>query len=50
MSEQEKVFKQRYYRNFNTLCLCSPVLLSSNIQYEHVATLERVQTTILSEP
>ena len=31
------MFKQRYYRNINTLSLCSPVLLSGNVQSDHVA-------------
>jgi len=50
MSQQGKWFKQRYYRNLNTLSLCSPVLLSGNIQPEHVEAVENIQTTILSEP
>jgi len=47
MSQQGKWFKQRYYRNINTLSFCRPVLLSGNLQSEHVATVEKVQTTIL---
>jgi len=31
------MIKQRYYRNINTLRLCRPVLLSGNLQSEHVA-------------
>ena len=42
-------FKQRYYRNINTLRLCRPVLLSGNFQSEHVAAGENVETKILSE-
>ena len=49
MSQQCKFFKQIYYRNINNFSLCRPVLLSGNVQSEHVATEERVQTTILSE-
>jgi len=49
MSQQGNGFKQRYYRNFNTLSLCRPVLLSGNVQSEHVAAREIVQTKILSE-
>jgi len=37
MLQQWKVFKQRYYRNFNNLSLCRPVLLSGKFQSEHVA-------------
>jgi len=44
------MFKQRYYRKLNTLRLCRPVLLSGNVQSEHVAHGESIQTTILSEP
>jgi len=50
MSQQWKWFKQRYYGNINTLNLCRPVLHSGNVQSEHVATGERGQTTMLSEP
>jgi len=49
MSQQWKGFKQRYYLNLNTLRLCRPGLLSCNVQSEHVATVEMVQTTVLSE-
>jgi len=49
MSQNWEVFKQRYYRNINTLSLCLPVLLSGNVQSEHVAAGEIVETTILSE-
>jgi len=49
MSQQWKVIKQRHYRNFNNLSLCRPVLLSVNVQSERVATVEKFQTTILSE-
>jgi len=48
MSQQGKGSKKRYYRNLNILSLCRPVLLSGNVQSEHVATGEIVQTTILS--
>jgi len=50
MSHQGKGFKQRYYRINNTLSFCRPVLLSGNVQSEHVAVGERFQTTILSDP
>jgi len=50
MSQQGKGFKQRYYRNLNTLSLCRSELLSGNFQSEHVAAGETVHTTILSEP
>jgi len=46
MSLQGKGFKQRYNRNINNLSLCSPVLLSGNVQSEHVAAVESVQRTI----
>jgi len=49
MSQQWKVFKQRYYRNTNTFSLRRPVLLSVTAQSEHAAAGERVQTKILSE-
>jgi len=49
MSQQGKDYKQRYYRNINTLSLCRPVLLSGYVKSEHVAAGEIVQTTILSE-
>jgi len=48
MSQQGKNFKQRYYRNINTLSLCRPVLLSGNVQSEQVAVEESVHRTILS--
>jgi len=41
MSQQGKVFIQRYYRNHNNLSLCRQVLLSGNFQFEHAATGER---------
>jgi len=44
MSQQGNGFKQRYYQNLKTLNLCSPVLLSGNVQSEHVAAGEIVQT------
>ena len=37
------MFKQRYYRNIYTLTLCRPVLLSGNVQSEHVAAGEMVK-------
>jgi len=40
MSQQWKGFKQRYYRYLNILSLCRPVLLSGNVQSEHVAAGE----------
>jgi len=46
MSQQWKLFKPRYYQNLNNLSLCRPVLLSGNVQFEHVAAVERIQTTI----
>jgi len=49
MSEQGKVFKQRYYGNIYTLSFCRPVLLSGNVQSEHVAAGEMFQTTKLSK-
>jgi len=49
MSKQSKGFKQRHYRNLKNLCLCRPVLLSGNVQTEHAAEGESVQTTLLSE-
>jgi len=49
MALQGKEFKQGYYRNINTISLCTPVLLSGNIQSKHVAAGEIFQTTILSE-
>jgi len=50
MSQQGKFFKQRYYRNLNTLNFCRAVLLSGNDQFEHVAVVDIVQIKILSEP
>jgi len=47
MSQQGEVFKQRYFRNIN-IRLCKPVLLSGNVQSEHVAAGERFQTQVLS--
>jgi len=35
-----KYFIQRYYRKLNILSLCRPVLLSGNVQNEHVAAGE----------
>jgi len=49
MSQQGKIFKQKYYRNINFLSLCRLVLLSGNVQFQHVAAGEMVQTTILAE-
>jgi len=49
MLQYGKVFKQRYYRNINTLNICRPVLLSGNVQSELVVAGESVKTTILSE-
>ena len=40
MSQQVKLFKQRYYRNINTLWLCRPVLLPGNFQSENVTAGE----------
>jgi len=40
MSQKWKSFKQRYYRNTNILSLCRTVLLSGNVQSEHVAAGE----------
>jgi len=37
MSQQGKDFKQRYYRNNNSLSPCRRVLLSGIVQSEHVA-------------
>jgi len=44
-----ELFKQRYYRNINTVSLCRLVLLSGNFQSEYVAAGRMFQTTILSE-
>jgi len=49
MSQQWKVFKQRYYGNLDTLSICRPVLHSGNVQSEHVAAVEFVQSAILLE-
>jgi len=49
MLQQVNMIKQRYYRNINNLRICRPVLLSGNVQSEHVAAGEKVETTILSE-
>jgi len=49
LSQQGKVFIQRYYRNINTVSLCRPELFSGNIQSEQVAAEESVDETILSE-
>jgi len=49
MSQQGKVFKQRYYRFLITLSLCRPVLLSGNVQSKHIAAGESVKIVILSE-
>ena len=43
MSQQWKVFKQLYNLKVNNLSLCSAVLLSGNLQSEHVAAVEWVQ-------
>jgi len=43
MSQERKVFKQRYYRNNIDLGLCRAVLLSGNFQSEHVAAEEIVE-------
>jgi len=43
------MFKHPFYRNINPLSLCRPVLLSGNVQSEHVAVGETFQTKILSE-
>ena len=45
-----EVFKQRYYRNINTLSLCRPELLSRNLQSEHFAAGDSFQKTLLFEP
>ena len=49
MSQNWKVFKQRYYGNINTFTLGRQVFLSDNFKSEHVAAGEMDQTTILSE-
>ena len=38
------MFKQRYYRKFNNLSLCRPLLLSGNVQSELVAAGEIFQS------
>jgi len=43
------VLKERYFRNINILSLCRPVFLSGNVEFEHVAAGESVQTMILSK-
>ena len=50
MLQQWKYFKQRYYRNIENLSLCRSVLHSVNVQSEHVAAGEIVQTTVQLEP
>jgi len=40
MSQQGSGYKQRYYRNINPWRICRPVLLSGNVQSEHVAAGE----------
>jgi len=47
MSQQGKDFKQRFDRNIHTLNHSRPVLLSGNIETEHVAAAEIIQTTML---
>ena len=49
MLQQGKRFNQRYYKNINNFTLCRLVLLSGNVQSEHVAGVVSVQATILSE-
>ena len=49
MSQKGEVFKQRFHRILNIIRLCRPELLSGNLQSEHVARGESVQTTILYE-
>jgi len=44
MSQQWKVYKQRYCRNLKNLSLFRPVLLSGKIPSEHVAAVEIFQT------
>jgi len=43
MLQQGKVFKHRYYRIINNLSFCRRVLLSGNVQTEHVSAGERDQ-------
>jgi hypothetical protein len=45
-SQQLEDFKHRYIRKLSNLFLCRPVLLSGNVQSEHVAAAASVQTTI----
>jgi len=47
MPQQEKSFKEGYYRNINTLSLFRPLLLSGNVQSEHVAAGERLKINII---
>jgi len=49
MSQEGKVFKQRYCRVINILRTCRTVLLSGNVNSEHFAAGETVQQTIFSE-
>jgi len=49
MSQQGKLFKQRYYQDINTLSLCRPVLLFGNCKSENVEAVESVQPKILLE-
>jgi len=44
-----EMLKQRYYRNINKFIICRPELHIGNVQPEHVATGEIVQTSILLE-
>jgi len=50
MSQQVKGFKQRYYRNINSLSFCNSVLLSGHVEPENIAAFGSVQTTILYQP
>ena len=43
MSLKGNIFNQGYYGNINTLSVCRPVLLSGDVQSEHVAAGEMVQ-------
>jgi len=49
MSQNGEVFKQRYYRNLNTLSHSRPELFSGKFQSEHVAAGEMFQSKLLSE-
>jgi len=40
MSQQWKMFKQRYYWKLNILRKCRPELLSGNVESENVAACE----------